>query len=65
MKNIFSFIAAYFQPVKASQLVDQALNEYERQLISHLDKSAYHAKMAEYYSESLTRLQAFKPLQVQ
>jgi hypothetical protein len=45
-----------FQKPKANQIIEESLEEYERQLLTHEAAAAYHGKMAEYYREGITRL---------
>lgn len=51
-----------FSKPSAAEIVENNLEEYQRQLVDHQAATSYHKKMAEYYAEGLERLQRFKPL---
>lgn len=64
LKNILNFSIGYFQPPKAVDTIADQIADHERKLLEHQANSHYHAKLAEYYAEGITRLQKFKPAQL-
>jgi hypothetical protein len=54
---IKDLIASIFRKPSAEQLVKEALEEYQRQLINAEATAAYQIKMVEYYRDGIKRLQ--------
>ena len=57
-------IRNYFTTPKAVDTISSQIAEYERKFLEHQAETHLHAKLAEYYSEGITRLQKFKPAQL-
>jgi len=49
-----------FQKPDARKIAEDNLAEYQRQLLTSEAAAAYHAKMAEYYRESIQRLRNYE-----
>lgn len=48
-----------FKPVPIQTIIENNLEEHERNLINEQAKAAYHEKMAEYYEEEILRLKRY------
>lgn len=61
IKKIFQLPAAYFETPKAVDTIADKIADCERQMLENQASAHYHTKLAEYYAESIVRLQKFKP----
>jgi hypothetical protein len=56
---MFKKIKKMFEKPSATQLAFQELEEAERQMMAQLSAAEYHAQLAAYYRNKVTRLRAY------
>lgn len=56
---MLKYIWRYINPPKAEELAAESLEEHKRLLLREESQAAYHAKMSEYYRESIDRLTGY------
>ena len=60
---MFKFLKNLFHKPQAQALVKETIEEYQRMLFTEENRAAYHAKLAEYYRESIGRMSKLKLVQ--
>ena len=55
-------ISSHFKKPTALEVAKSSIEEYQLKFLEHEGASAYHAKQAEYFRESITRMASFKPI---
>lgn len=56
--NKLSIFNPFHKP-PAAEIAKQTLEEHQRQLLESQSAAAYHAKMVEFYQESIKRLKGY------
>lgn len=51
-----------FKLPTAHEVAKENIEVHQREYLTHDTSAAYHAKMAEYHRESITRMASFKPI---